>query len=210
MIKISKDKRIVLKKWKSGRGYRYLLECLYCHKPFESTGMIFNKSGGRFCCLKHYWKYMKGKPTISSTKFKKGIIPWSKNQKGIHLSPDTEFKSGLLHPKWKPEGYQYLANDTGYKMIKCTGHLRANKRGYVFRANLVTEFCLGRKLLKNECVHHINLIRDDDSPSNLYLFPTKKAHSTYHLKLYRKLVPKITQSNFPTIVESSLPDNLQC
>jgi hypothetical protein len=27
--------------------------------------------------------------------FKKGHIPWSKNQKGIHLSPETEFKKGV-------------------------------------------------------------------------------------------------------------------
>jgi hypothetical protein len=33
-------------------------------------------------------------PNSKKTQFKKGIIPWSKSQKGIHLSPKSEFKKG--------------------------------------------------------------------------------------------------------------------
>ena len=37
-------------------------------------------------------QFVKGnKPTHG---FKKGLIPWSKSQKGIHLSPKSEFKKG--------------------------------------------------------------------------------------------------------------------
>lgn len=38
-------------------------------------------------------QFVKGtKPTHG---FKKGIVPWSKSQKGIHLSPRSEFKKGM-------------------------------------------------------------------------------------------------------------------
>ena len=34
-------------------------------------------------------------PNSQKTQFKKGMIPWSKSQKGIHLSPKSEFKKGM-------------------------------------------------------------------------------------------------------------------
>lgn len=37
-------------------------------------------------------------------RFKKGHIPWNKNIKGLHLSPDTEFKKGEKGIKWLPVG----------------------------------------------------------------------------------------------------------
>ena len=38
-------------------------------------------------------QFTKGnKPTHG---FKKGIVPWSKSQKGVHLSPNSEFKKGM-------------------------------------------------------------------------------------------------------------------
>jgi len=47
--------------------------------------------------------------------FKKGNTPWNKGVKGIHLSPDTEFKkdgenTGDKHPSWMG-GIQIFQND---------------------------------------------------------------------------------------------------
>ena len=51
-------------------------------------------------CLKIYLKN-----NLNSGCFKKGIIPWTKGKKGIHLSPGTEFKNGEFlgdkNPNWK-------------------------------------------------------------------------------------------------------------
>lgn len=44
------------------------------------------------------------KTTPNTGQFKKGMIPWSKSQKGIHLSPETEFKKGMI--PWN-KGKQY-------------------------------------------------------------------------------------------------------
>ena len=39
-------------------------------------------------------QFLKGSTPIAG--FKKGIIPWSKSQKGVHLSPKSEFKKGMI------------------------------------------------------------------------------------------------------------------
>ena len=45
-------------------------------------------------------------------RFPKNNIPWNKNVRGIHLSPNTEFKNGRKdekHPEWKGELASYSA-----------------------------------------------------------------------------------------------------
>lgn len=46
-----------------------------------------------------------GAKIANKTSFKKGIIPWNKGLKRIHLSPKSEFKKGQIseekHPSWK-------------------------------------------------------------------------------------------------------------
>lgn len=52
-------------------------------------------------------------PNVQATYFKKGHLPWTKGMKGIHLSPETEFKKGQLanekHPFWKGNNVGYHA-----------------------------------------------------------------------------------------------------
>src|SRR3990167_3078587 len=40
----------------------------------------------------------------NKTSFRKGSIPWNKGKKGIHLSPQSEFKKGHKPKSWKPVG----------------------------------------------------------------------------------------------------------
>lgn len=73
---------------------------------------------------------------LNNGKFKKGQIPWNKGLKGIHLSPNTEFKKGVnnfdKHPSWKG-GVHKLKTGEVYVMIK--SKLRVRRPRYIWEQN---------------------------------------------------------------------------
>lgn len=85
---------------------------------------------------------------------------------------------GRIHPKgekshgWK--GGKYTTKRDGYVFIYCPKHPFAKKSGsggggYVLEHRLVMEKHLGRYLTKEEDVHHINGIKNDNRLENLKL-----------------------------------------
>lgn len=66
---------------------------------------------------------------------------------------------------------------------------------YVFEHRLIAEKYLNRYLTKQERIHHINEIKDDNRIENLYLFSTSGEHTCYH-RLKNK--PKL-KSNFKNV-----------
>lgn len=102
--------------------------------------------------------------------------------KGQHYNVATQFKKGEFarekHPFWKG-GRHKLVN--GYIMVNCPNHPRAY-RNEVYEHILVAEKKLGRYLVKGECVHHINGIKDDNREENIITFPSNGEHISSHLK----------------------------
>lgn len=72
-----------------------------------------------------------------------------------------------------------IKRERGYVLIYSPDHPNAVKR-YVREHRLVMEKKLGRYLKKNEIVHHMNHIKDDNRPKNLMLLDSKSKHGKFH------------------------------
>ena len=69
----------------------------------------------------------------------------------------------------------------GYELVFVgKNHHLADVRGYVYKHRLVAEEKLGRKLLPNEIVHHINGIKLDNRPENLDIVKSVAYHRLKH------------------------------
>ena len=83
---------------------------------------------------------------------------------------------GESHKKWK--GGRRLLR--GYIRILSPNHPFSSLDGYVFEHRLVMEAHIGRHLLPNEIVHHINGNHSDNRIENLMLFSKTGEHTRWH------------------------------
>lgn len=134
-------------------------KCLICGKKLVSYQH-------NFCSKKCHGKHRKGKKhsplTISKIKSK---------------------KKGALNPQWK--GGRRI-HKQGYIWIHSPEHPSRDSRGYVFEHRLVMEKHLERFLKKEEKVHHIDNNPQNNSISNLMLFPNLRTHTLFHRKMEKK------------------------
>jgi hypothetical protein len=122
----------------------------------------------KYCGWKCYWVSLIGKPSP---------------RKGKKVSPQTLQKLRVCYRKRAKKrglhgnGYIYLYNPR---------HPR-NINGGVPEQVIVMEKHIGRHLVPNEIVHHVNGIKTDNKLSNLQLM-TDKEHRGYHSrKLHKRL-----------------------
>ena len=108
----------------------------------------------------------------------------------------TEWQKGKNNPSWKGG----VRKDVhGYVHILMPKHPFANNVGYVRESRLMMEKKLGRYLFPKEVVHHLNGVKDDNSPENLTLFPNKGEHTSMH----RKSTPRDWRGRFMRKVKVS-------
>jgi hypothetical protein len=70
-------------------------------------------------------------------------------------------------------------------LVKVLKHPRMDRHGNVYEHVLVAEQVVGRFLDKNERVHHINCVKDDNRPENLHVCASDSAHFKIHGSLNR-------------------------
>ena len=70
----------------------------------------------------------------------------------------------------------------GYILVYCPSN-PFSKHGYTMEHRLVVEEKINRLLTKDEVIHHINSVKDDNRIENLMLFKNQKAHASFHRKI---------------------------
>lgn len=117
---------------------------------------------GRYCSLKCSWKGRIG------TK-----APWA--------NPPHKF--GKDSSNWKGGRRRTFG---GYIIVNSPTHPYSHVSGTVYEHRLVMEKYIGRHLKKEEVVHHINEIKDDNRIENLKLFKSDVEHKRHHKELRDK------------------------
>lgn len=123
-------------------------------------------------------------PTLD--RVREAWIEIGKRGKGRHMTEEqkaklSESKKGRrARDDYEFGGHEKKRTD-GYIKVYVPDHPNCTSDGYVMKHILVVERMIGRHLTKDECVHHINHIRDDNRPENLKLM-TKAEHMSMHMK----------------------------
>jgi hypothetical protein len=146
-----------------------------------------------FCDISCYRIFQKKYPNAGT--FKIGhpapTTAFKKNQKAWNLGKSNHWCKGVKNINWNFG----VINDNGYKSILSLDHPSVTKKGYVREHRLIAEKIIGRYLNKIECIHHINEIKTDNRPENLYLFANSTEHARYHKNIKYGNVQKISKSN---------------
>lgn len=132
----------------------------------------------RFCNQKCYHAWRKDNEIVTG-QFQKGDTPWNKGVKGIHLSPDTEFRRGR-RPKNKAE-----LGEVRIRIRKRDGKQRAwikvgRPNKWRLRCYVLWEQAGGPKVPPDFFLHHCDGDTMNDTLTNLAV-----VSRAFHLQLHR-------------------------
>jgi hypothetical protein len=174
--------------------------CKVCSQPFKVNNFRLNKA--KFCsyhCYTHqkvvatkickFCKKTFSKLLYPSEARKYKLIYCSNKCRVADSTPPHLLGSESSH--WKGGR---LTTTQGYISVKITNHPNANSDGYILEHRLVAEQTIGRFLKNTEIVHHINGIKIDNRPENLYLFFSNSAHIKSHGNQHHPKLSKLTSN----------------
>ena len=107
--------------------------------------------------------------TNKKGQFVKGMTPWNKGKhfKAGGRSAETQFKKGLIPPKYQPVGTVVVHSD-GYRFIKLA------ERKWQLYQRYIWEKANHKQLKKNQVVLFLDGNRDNYAPDNLMAISRKE------------------------------------
>lgn len=121
-------------------------------------------------------KALKGKK-LSKEHIKKIV----ESHRGYKFTKEQKLKLSWSH-FYRQGGEFRKKTSAGYITVFNPEHPYTNSSNRIGEHRLVMEKKIGRYLKSSEIVHHLNQIKDDNRPENLYLVKSVKEHNEVELK----------------------------
>ena len=150
----------------------------YIGKTTKGTEFLFD-ADDYDAVTQYYWKKNNGSIYTICDGTKISIVQFLTGGQNVRHKNGNAFdnrRENLIDCR----GYSKRITYNGYYAIYMPEHPKAYSNGCVYEHILVAEEMLGRYLVGEECVHHKDRNRKNNSPDNLMVFKTGLDHNAYH------------------------------
>lgn len=126
----------IVRRFRKGQTLTSLMKEYHCHHATMMRTVLSQMSKAEYLQIKHDLLARGG----VATRFKPGHDTWNKGLKGIHLSPQSEFKKGCLRGQaarnWRPIGTITIRHDSLFRWqrtrkYKGGGHRKGKPRRWI-------------------------------------------------------------------------------
>jgi HNH endonuclease len=145
--------------------------CLICGEPVYRNKSQAAKGQGQYCSTSCQARSMVKEPVRKNCRWcGKPLILKPSQARVEHCSKACEAETNIKRPLDRLHNERRAKQDEhGYVMLWEPTHPNKALKGWQYEHRLVVEAVLGRYLTRDEHVHHINGIKDDNRAENLEL-----------------------------------------
>ncbi len=152
----------------------------YCHHPREAHDMGKTKFHINPSEIRRM--YVQGQMSLSEIASRFGCtkqnIRFHMLKHGVEVRSQRDGYTRSVRRKMAAARSSQFSPMANPFIFGCPSVRTGGRRVRLYR--LIAEAVLGRQLMPSETVHHCNNCQADNRPANLWVFPSRSAHSLYH------------------------------